>query len=90
MIPYTWLENAAVRIAPYINKTPLTYDPYNDLYLKWENHQVTGSFKARGAINKVLSLQDWEREACLVAASAGNHWTRGCATGRQANQIYPF
>jgi len=34
---------------------------------------VTGSFKARGALNKVLSLKDREREAGLVAASAGNH-----------------
>ena len=34
---------------------------------------MTGSFKARGALNKVLSLKDREREAGLVAASAGNH-----------------
>ncbi len=73
MIPYTWLEEAAERIAPYIQKTPLTYDPNNDVYLKWENHQVTGSFKARGAINKVLCLEGWERDRGLVAASAGNH-----------------
>lgn len=73
MIPYSWLEEAAERIAPYIIRTPLTYDPNNDLYLKWENHQVTGSFKARGAINKVLSLQPWEQDRGLVAASAGNH-----------------
>ena len=73
MIPYSWLEEAAERIAPYIHKTPLTYDPNNDLYLKWENHQITGSFKARGALNKVLSLDDWEQERGLVAASAGNH-----------------
>jgi threonine dehydratase len=43
------------------------------LYIKWENHQVTGSFKARGALNKVLSLEDWERHNGLAAASAGNH-----------------
>ena len=41
--------------------------------MKWENHQVTGSFKARGAFNKVLILEEWEREAGLLAASAGNH-----------------
>jgi threonine dehydratase len=34
---------------------------------------VTGSFKARGAFNKILSLEGWERKAGLVAASAGNH-----------------
>jgi threonine dehydratase len=73
MIPYSWLEEAAERIAPYIQTTPLTYDPNNDIYLKWENHQRTGSFKLRGALNKVLTLQDWERERGLVAASAGNH-----------------
>lgn len=73
MIPYTWLEQAAERINGHIHKTPLTYDPNNDLYLKWENHQVTGSFKARGALNKVLTLEKWERQRGLVTASAGNH-----------------
>ena len=73
MIPYEWLEQARERIAPYIHKTPLTYDPKLQLYLKWENHQVTGSFKARGALNKILSLQDWELDRGLVTASAGNH-----------------
>ncbi len=73
MIPYAWLEQAYDRIYPYIHETPLTYDPHYNLYLKWENHQVTGSFKARGALNKILSLQDWELERGLVTASAGNH-----------------
>jgi len=73
MIPYEWLEQANSRIAPYIQRTPLTHDAARDLYIKWENRQVTGSFKARGAFNKVLMLEDWEREVGLVAASAGNH-----------------
>ncbi|OGN91663.1 MAG: hypothetical protein A2Y88_12650 [Chloroflexi bacterium RBG_13_48_10] len=73
MIPYAWLQQACARIGPYIHQTPLTYDALNNLYLKWENHQVTGSFKARGALNKILSLQDWELERGLVTASAGNH-----------------
>ena len=73
MIPFGWLEQAYERIAPFIHKTPLTYDSHNNIYLKWENHQVTGSFKARGALNKILSLQDWELERGLVTASAGNH-----------------
>jgi threonine dehydratase len=73
MIPVEWLTQAAVRIAPHIHITPLSYDSQNDLYLKWENHQITGSFKARGALNKVLGLQDWERQRGLVTASAGNH-----------------
>ncbi len=73
MIPLSWLEEAAQRIIPHIRRTPLIYDAENKLYLKWENHQITGSFKLRGALNKVLALQDWERQQGLVAASAGNH-----------------
>jgi len=84
MIPDVWLTQAAERIAPYIRITPLTYDPQNDLYLKWENHQVTGSFKPRGALNKVLCLQDWERQRGLVTASAGNHGQGVALAGRLA------
>ena len=73
MIPVEWLTQAAECIAAHIRTTPLTYDPQNDIYLKWENYQVTGSFKARGALNKILSMQDWERKLGLVTASAGNH-----------------
>jgi threonine dehydratase len=73
MIAAQWLYEAAQRIAPHIRRTQLQYDPNLDIYLKWENRQVTGSFKARGALNKVLSLSDWEKERGLVTASAGNH-----------------
>lgn len=73
MFPFSWLLSAAKNISPYIRQTSLTYDADLNLYLKWENQQITGSFKARGAFNKVLSLQDWERQRGLVTASAGNH-----------------
>lgn len=73
MIPYPWFEQARSRIAAYIRHTPLTYDSALDAYLKWENHQVTGSFKARGALNKVLGLTAWEQQKGIVTASAGNH-----------------
>ncbi|TVR02887.1 MAG: threonine ammonia-lyase [Deltaproteobacteria bacterium] len=43
------------------------------LQLKLENLQITGSFKERGALNKLLTLGPAEREAGVVAASAGNH-----------------
>jgi threonine dehydratase len=82
MIPYEWLEQARERIAPFIHRTPVTYDSQNDLYLKWENHQVTGSFKARGALNKILSLPDWELELGIVTASAGNHGQGVALAGR--------
>jgi threonine dehydratase len=73
MIPIKWINEAIKRIHPYIKRTPLTFDPENNLYIKWENRQITGSFKARGALNKVLSLEPWERNKGIVAASAGNH-----------------
>ena len=43
------------------------------MWLKLENRQRTGSFKPRGALNKILSLSAEERERGIVAASAGNH-----------------
>lgn len=45
----------------------------NTVFLKLENHQVTGAFKERGALNKILSLSPDEKSRGLIAASAGNH-----------------
>jgi threonine dehydratase len=57
------------------------------VYLKLENLQHTGSFKARGAINKLLSMPESEREKGVIAASTGNHgaavaWGLSRAGGR--------
>jgi len=73
MITYEWVLEASQRIKGKLVVTPLTYDSELEIYLKWENQQVTGSFKARGALNKILALTDWERAQGLVTASAGNH-----------------
>lgn len=62
-----------------LNKTPLIYSDYlsKDLgakiYLKPENLQKTGSFKIRGAYNKINSLSDKEKKNGIIASSAGNH-----------------
>jgi threonine dehydratase len=80
MISYHLLDEARKRISPHIQLTPLTYDPGLYAYLKWENHQKTGSFKLRGALNKIFSLSENELTHGLVAASAGNHG-QGVATG---------
>ena len=91
MIPFEWLEQAHERISPYVVKTSLTFDSQNDLYLKWENHQVTGSFKARGALNKVFALEEWELERGLVTASAGNHGQGVALAGRiRPSQVIVF
>ncbi|MCB0363845.1 MAG: threonine ammonia-lyase [Bdellovibrionaceae bacterium] len=44
-----------------------------DVYLKYENEQMTGSFKMRGAYNKISSLTPEEKAKGIVASSAGNH-----------------
>jgi threonine dehydratase len=58
-----------VRLTPTLNGSALM----PNLWLKAENMQVTGSFKARGALNCVLSLTPEERQRGLITASAGNH-----------------
>ena len=73
------IRTAQARIAPYIEKTPLlrlrNLDPYLgcEVYAKAENLQITGAFKLRGAMNKILSLSREELEHGIVAASSGNH-----------------
>jgi threonine dehydratase len=73
MIPLAEIEQAAARIAPHLRPTPLTHDPTLDLWIRWENQQVTGSFKPRGALNALLDLPPSERARGIVACSAGNH-----------------
>ena len=55
--------------------TPLTPAPAlgNTIYIKNENLQMTGSFKLRGAYNKLMHLSDEEKAHGVVACSAGNH-----------------
>lgn len=47
--------------------------PDNEVYLKTENLQLTGSFKLRGAYNKICHLTEEEKKRGVVACSAGNH-----------------
>jgi len=73
------VRKASERILPYIRETPLEYShKLSELtdapvYVKLENLQHTGSFKTRGALNKLLSLSMGQREKGVVAASTGNH-----------------
>ena len=70
---------AEPRIRAYIRETALEPSPAlsratgAEVYLKLETAQITGSFKARGALNKLLSLSPAARAAGVVAASTGNH-----------------
>lgn len=51
----------------------LSAEKQGDIYLKLENLQRTGSFKARGAYHKLASLTDQEKQRGVIACSAGNH-----------------
>ena len=79
MIPLGEIREAAARIGRHVHRTPvfptaqLSARTGVRLVLKCESFQKTGSFKARGALNKVLSLSDAERGRGLVTVSAGNH-----------------
>jgi threonine dehydratase len=73
------VEKARDRIGADIVRTPLEYSPALSLalgvhvHIKWESLQVTGSFKFRGALNKLRSLRPAERRRGVVSASTGNH-----------------
>lgn len=85
-LPYPRLhevERVAVRLAGQIMPTPVwrwqtgviarSFNPLTEVWLKLELFQQTGSFKLRGALNAVQSLDEAARRRGVVAASAGNH-----------------
>jgi len=75
---YQEVKKAEKRIRKFIRKTPLEFSPYLsqvckcNVYLKLESEQLTGSFKIRGAFNKLLSCKD-EFKKGFFTASTGNH-----------------
>ena len=79
LIPVKSLREAADRLRGRLHRTPLMSSSQigarigAPLYLKCEGFQKTGSFKPRGALNKILSLSDAERGRGIVTVSAGNH-----------------
>tara|TARA_B110000263_G_scaffold168294_1_gene146597 strand:- start:1225 stop:2178 length:954 start_codon:yes stop_codon:yes gene_type:complete len=72
-------NNTLSDINKYIHKTPIVSSSslnkiYNtNIFFKLELFQKTGSFKTRGAINKLLKLSDLERDKGVITISAGNH-----------------
>ena len=72
------VRRAEGRIRPYVRETFLEVCPNlvvgdGSVVLKLENQQITGSFKVRGAFNKILLLSDEEKVKGVVTASGGNH-----------------
>lgn len=80
------INQAQKRLQGFVHRTELTYSRTfseiagNEIYLKNENLQKTGSFKIRGALNKMATLSDQEKQRGVIASSAGNH-AQGVALG---------
>src|SRR3954453_16390184 len=73
------VARAAEAVAGVARETPvlpakrLSRQVGGQLWLKLENLQVTGSFKVRGAVNRLAAMTAAERDAGVLAASGGNH-----------------
>lgn len=79
MLELKAFQEAKERVNEVIVSTPLIYsEPFskeckNEVYIKPENLQRTGSFKLRGAYNKIVKMEDEAKQKGLIASSAGNH-----------------
>lgn len=88
-ISYRHILQAKRRINPFVRHTPVAFSSSlsdingGNVYLKQEHHQITGSFKLRGALNAVLSLPRKERQRGVVGVSTGNY---GRALAHSASQ----
>ncbi len=86
------IEKAASRLAPILHRTKIELSKtFSDMtggsvYLKYENQQKTGSFKIRGAANKITALVERGEVKSVVASSAGNH-AQGVAYASHVNHI---
>jgi threonine dehydratase len=64
---------ASIVVTPFVHSEKFSQQTGNSVFLKLENLQMTGAFKERGALNKILLLSEEERRRGVIAASAGNH-----------------
>jgi threonine dehydratase len=79
MVSIDDIEQARRRIKGHIKTTPLHHSQYlselieGSVFLKLENEQITGSFKVRGALNRLMTLTKEEAKKGVITASTGNH-----------------
>lgn len=84
------IKRAHRRIKSGVLQTPVLHSPWlsklnnGTVYLKMESEQYTGSFKARGSLNKLIWLRETKGECFPVAASTGNH---GLGVARALGQL---
>lgn len=90
MLTFDLIKQAATRIAGRVHRTPvMTSRSFNEVsgcevFFKCENLQRAGAFKARGATNKILSLDDDEKRRGVIAVSSGNHAQAVALAAREA------
>jgi threonine dehydratase len=78
-VAYADILEAAKRLEGRIERTPMHHSRTlskatgADVWVKYENQHLTGAFKERGALNRLLQLNDSEKKRGVIAASAGNH-----------------
>jgi threo-3-hydroxy-L-aspartate ammonia-lyase len=90
MLTLELINEAAARIAGHVHRTPVvTSGSFNaaagcKVFVKCENLQRAGAFKARGATNKILSLTDDEKKRGVIAVSSGNHAQAVALAAREA------
>src|SRR5271154_4517148 len=63
----------SIVVTPFVHSEKFSQQTGSSIFLKLENLQMTGAFKERGALNKILLLSEEERRRGVIAASAGNH-----------------
>ena len=75
-----------INVTPVLESVKMSEKTGANVYIKCENLQKTGSFKIRGACNKIANLTDEEKANGVIASSAGNH-AQGVALGAKMNGI---
>ena len=63
----------SIYLSPFVRSETFSQLTGNSIFFKLDNLQMTGAFKERGALNKILLLSDDEKRRGVIAASAGNH-----------------
>ena len=90
MLTFDLIKQAAERIAGRVHRTPVaTSRTFNEVagcevFFKCENLQRVGAFKARGAMNRIISLTDDEKQRGVLAVSSGNHAQAVALAAREA------
>ena len=90
MVNFNHIKSAHDRISNYIHNTPvltcenIDEETKSSIFFKCDNFQKTGSFKIRGATNKILQLSKEQLDNSVITTSSGNH---GAAVSSTASKL---